>query len=89
MATAGPAVVGALPGAVVESDLKQPPWLLGIALWVAEVVLLWAGLTGPRPKKRAKKRAAPAKRKPKARRKPTPKAPTTPTPANVVPIRAA
>jgi hypothetical protein len=61
--------------AVTESAVKQPPWLLGIALW--------AGLTGPRPGtppavKRRRRKAA--KRKPR----PHPSAPT-----NVVPIHKA
>lgn len=83
-AEARTALVTAEAKAVAESSLKAPVWLLGAALWVAEVLLLWAGLTGPRPKVKQQRK----RRKPKAKRKPKPKAPT-PDHGNVVRIKAA
>ncbi len=68
--------------AVAEAPLKLPSWWLAAAMSVTEVLLIWAGLTGPRPgevKPKAKRRRK-AKRKPKA---------SPPRPENVVDLRTA
>ena len=66
----------ALAAAVTESPLKLPlpsRWLAA-TMSVTEVLLIWAGLTGPRPVEQPK-----AKRRRKAKRKPR-----APRPSNVV-----
>lgn len=83
LATARMALATAEQAAVTEAPLKLPSWWLAAAMSVTEVLLIWAGLTGPRPgeeKPKAKRRRRKAARKPKA--------PITPQ-GNVVPIKVA
>lgn len=79
LATARMALANAEQAAVAEAPLKLPSWWIAAAMSVTEVLLIWAGLTGPRPKEAAPK--APKRRRRRVAHKPKP-------PANVVRLKA-